>query len=71
MKSTNINPFKLADVLNGKLPINTVVGHAKDAHGTFYVAFVNTDETTKAPTWTPDGQRCKLNWRVSKDRPQS
>ena len=75
MKSTNISIRDLVDALNGSRSLNNPVGYARSPHGQFLVAFIAThpklDEAGKpnpladTPVWVGDGERVKLNWRVS------
>lgn len=66
MKSINIDVNALVNALNTGEGLNKPVGHGKDVHGTFFVAFVATDKETKLPIMTQDGKRYKLNFRTSK-----
>lgn len=70
MKSTNISIRDLIDALKGNRNMNKPVGYARSTHGQFLIAFVATHpenhELAGQPVWTEDGQRVKLNWRVSK-----
>ncbi len=77
MKSTNISIRKLISALNGKRSLNQPVGFAKAPQGHFLVGFVATYGKTDRdgnptdpaligkPIWTEDGERVKINWRLS------
>ncbi len=77
MKSTNISIRDLVDALAGHRDLNKPVGYARAAQGHFLVAFIATHGETDRdgkptapeligqPIWTEDGDRVKLNWRLS------
>ncbi len=77
MKSTNVSVRKLVAALNGKRGLNKPVGYAKSVHGQFLVGFIATYAKTdmdgnptdpsliNKPIWTDDGERVKINWKVS------
>lgn len=68
MKSFNININDLCDSLNGHRGLNKPVGFGKNAQGSFVVGFIATDRESGLPVWTKDGQRVKINLRLSRDR---
>lgn len=66
MRSINIDLELALAVVKGVAPMNSIVGRAKDEHGTFYAAFVATDRDTGAVRGSDDGKRVKLNLRASR-----